>query len=338
MSHLYKTKPPPAPTFTSLNPINQTLTMKNSIIAILMMASCISFAQKKDNGKVYINHPAIKVVEDFTQAFVTGDSTKMANLLTEDFKAYNGLSTKPDEKGRGKAVFLKNSMRWSRELDYFSITDFPGAYPDAIEYKQDNDKEMVWVQTWEMLKGIHKTTGVKFTSPVHRLYQLTKDNKINVIIDYFNEGIFDEQGSSYGNRTNGTIYNHHENINTVRKMLYAFENSDVEKSMSYYRPDARIYDINQKGDEPGTLAGEKSGRQNMLKNFEIKSIEMVGYPDYLEYEMGNGRSVLSWWKFHLVRKSDKKEISLYVHLNDDFDADGKIVSETQYYNGASLEK
>lgn len=179
--------------------------MKNTIFACLMMISFIGLAQKKDNGKVYIDHPAIKVVEAFTQALVKGDSDKMSAMLTDDFKAYNGLSTVPDAKGRDKAAFLRNAKRWSNDLDYFSITNYPGAYPDAIEYTKENDKEAVWVQTWEMLKGVHKATGVKFTSPVHRLYKLTKDNKISTVIDYFNEGIYQEHGNSFANRTNGKI-------------------------------------------------------------------------------------------------------------------------------------
>lgn len=37
-------------------------------------------------------------------------------------------------------------------------------------------------------------------------------------------------------------------------------------------------------------------------------------------------------------KSAEKEITLFVHLNDDFDVDGKITSEAQYYNSVMLEK
>jgi hypothetical protein len=31
--------------------------------------------------------------------------------------------------------------------------------------------------------------------------------------------------------------------------------------------------------------------------------------------------------FHLLKKADKKEITLSTHMNDDFDKDGKITSE-----------
>lgn len=310
--------------------------MKKTILMLAMMTSLITFAQKK-NGTVYSEHPAIVVVSTFTEAFVQGDTTKIASLLTDDFKAYNGVSTNPNAKGTEKARFLKNAIRWFDELDYFSISDFPGAYPDAIKYKKDNKDDEVWVQTWELLKGIHKKTGVKFSSPTHRLIVVTKDLKIKTIINYFNENVFAELRQSFTDRTNGTIYNHHENINTVRKAVYAFENSDLDNALSYYSEDARFLNSNDDMNEPGTLDNVRVIRQEFLDAFQIKSIEMVGYPDYLEYEMGNGKSVLSWWNFHLIRKADKKEIVLPMHMNADFNEDGKITSETIYFNRALLE-
>ena len=311
--------------------------MKKTISLLVMMTTLIAFSQKK-NGTVYLEHPAIDVVATFTEAFVSGDTTKIASLLTDDFKSYNGVSTNPDAKGTEKAAFLKNAFRWSDELDYFSISDFPGSYPDAIEYKKDNEKEVVWVQTWELLNGIHNKTGVKFSSPVHRLFVVTKDQKIKTLINYFNESIFDEIRQSFSDRSNGTIYNHHDNINTVRKAVYAFENADLEKAISYYSEDARFFNINDDFNKPDTKENVKALRKKFLDDFQIKSIEMIGYPDYLEYEMGNGRSVLSWWNFHLIRKADKKEIVLPMHMNDDFAEDGKITSEVIYFNRSLLEK
>ena len=311
--------------------------MKNTLLLFVLMTSLITFSQKK-NGTIYIEHPAIDVVTNFTQAFIKGDTTTLASLLTDDFKAFNGVSTNPNAKGTEKTRFVKNAYRWFDELNYFSISDFPGAYPDAIEYKKDNKDNEVWVQTWEMIKGVHKTTGVKFSSPIHRLFVVTKDEKIKMLINYFNESIFDEMGQSYSDRTNGKIYNHHDNINTVRKAVYSFENADLTNAISYYSDDARFYNINDDFNLPSTKEEVKKVRQEFLDNFEIKSIEMVGYPDYLEYEMGNGKSVLSWWNFHLIRKADKKEIVLPMHINDDFDGDGKITSEMIYFNRTLLEK
>lgn len=306
------------------------------ILAFLLSITSI-YAQKKSNGTVYIDHPAIVTVEAMTKAFVAGDSTKVASYLADDFKVYNGVSTATKQKGRDKASFAGGAIGWNKALDYFSIVRTKGAYPDAIEYKKDNDKNEVWVQTWEDIKGVHKKTGVKVNMPIHRLYVVNKDNKIQTLINYTNQSVFDEIGASYGNRTNGTIYNHHDNINTVRNAFYAFEQSDLDKCLSYFSDDATFSTIHQKFGESDNKTEARARWQGFLDNFEIVSLDMIGYPDYLEYEMSNGREVLSWWNYHLIRKSDKKELELPLHASSSFDKDGKITSHMIYYSQSLLD-
>jgi len=283
-------------------------------------------------------HPAIDVINEFTQATVSGDSSRFASFLTDDFKSYNGTTNIYDDPGAGKAAFVKGALRYKKELDYFAIDSFPGSYPDAIEYKKDNKEEEVWVQTWVVLKGVHKATGVKLDAPAHRLYKLTKNNKIKMILNYSNGAILDEIEASFANRTNGKIYNHHDNINTVRKATYAFEKGDIDKSLSFYSDNATFIDINSEYGKFASKAETKVNWQKFLNDFEIKSVDMIGYPDYLEYEMNDGREVLSWWKYNLVRKSDKKVIVLFMHFSNSFDEKGKIVSESSYYSESLLKK
>ncbi|WP_179005090.1 nuclear transport factor 2 family protein [Winogradskyella forsetii] len=309
--------------------------MKKIVIVALMLSMFISNAQKK-NGTVYIEHPAIEAVEAFVDASVAGDKEKMATYLTEDFKAYNGTSNRKNDEGMDKEAFLNNQMTYFNQLDYYDRATYPGAYPDAIEYKKDNENDEVWVQTWDVLKGVQKDTGVKIDAAAHRLYTLTKDNKIKMIISYGNDTVLNEIRSSFTVRKNGTIYNHHDNINTIRKAMYAFENADIEKCLSYYSEDATFYDINTTFGKSSTKSETRANWKQFLDTFEIESIEMIGYPDYLEYEMGNGREVLSWWNFLLIRKSDKKKLEVPFHLSNSFDADGKIVSEMEYYSQTLL--
>lgn len=310
---------------------------KLTLLFVIALTSVLAtFAQKKTNGTIYIEHPAIAVVENMTKAFVSGDSDKVASYLADDFKAYNGVGLKSNDKGQDKATFSKNAKGWFDALDYFSITRTKGAYPDALEYKEDNQKDVVWVQTWEDLKGVHKKTGVKVNMPIHRLYTVNKNNKIQTIISYSNESISDEIRSSFVNRTNGTIYNHHDNINTVRKLTYAYENGDLDKTMSFYSDDAKFSDINMEFGKSYSKAEITPMWKKFLDDYEIVSIDMIGYPDYLEYEIGNGREVLSWWNYNLIRKSDKKKLTVPFHFSDSFDADGKIVSEMAYYSPTLL--
>lgn len=315
-------------------------TMKKAtfISAIALWSFFTAFAQTKENGKLYIEHPAINVVDEFVKATIAGDSAKMSSFLTDGFKSYNGTGNIYKDSGMNKLAFVKNALRYSRELDYFTIETYPGSYPDALEYKKDNKEGGITVQVWSLLKGVHKITGVKIDAAAHRLYELTKDGKIKTIINYANGSVIDEIGASFDNRTNGKIYNHHANINVVRRSMYAYEKGDFDKALTDYSDDARFYDINEEYGKFLTKSEIKADWQKLFDAFEMKFIEMIGYPDYLEYEMNEGREVLSWWKLHLVRKSDKKAIILPMHISDSFDDKGKIVSEIVYYSAALLSK
>jgi hypothetical protein len=300
----------------NINQIN-TKTMKTTILSVMMLIAFISNAQKK-NGTVYIEHPAIDIVQNFVNASVSGDKSKMASYLTDDFRGYNGTSNDLSDKGMDKEAF-------------------PGSYPDAIEYNKDNPDGEVWVQTWNIVKGVHKTTGVKIDAAAHRLYTLTKDNKIKTIITYGNGQIIDEIRASFADRTNGTIYNHHENINTIRKMIYAFEHKDLDKAYTFYDENARFIDSSSPSFEGNTLTEQKELDKKIFEKYDITSIDMVGYPDYLHYEMGDARVVQSWWNINLIRKSDKKAIVLPVHYLNDFNKEGKITSEMAYYDPKLLD-
>ncbi|MBP6758532.1 MAG: nuclear transport factor 2 family protein [Flavobacterium sp.] len=312
--------------------------MKNCILIALMVVSCITYAQKKTNGTIFVEHPAIKAVEAMTQAFVSGDTDKVASYLADDFKSFNGTSINKEDKGQDKAAFLQMVKTWKENIDYFSIARSKGAYPDALEYKDENAKDVVWVQTWEDIKGVQNKTGVKIDMPMHRLYTVDKNNKIKTMISYSTSKIADEIGASYTDRKNGEIYNHHENINSVRKMIHAFENKDLTKAYSFYDEKAMFSDINSLDiNKEFTLTEQKANDKKFLEAFEVTSIDQVGYPDYLHYEMGDAKVVMSWWNYRLIRKSDKKAIVLPVFYIDNFDDKGKITSENAYYNGKALE-
>lgn len=302
----------------------------------MMLIAFISTAQKK-NGTVFIEHPAINAVNQFVKASVAGNRTKMASYLTDGFKAYNGTTENTTDKGMDKEAFLDNQMIYHDRLDYYAIEPFPGSYPDAIEYKKDNPNGEVWVQTWDLLKGVDKKTGVKIDAASHRLYTLTKDNKIKMLIYYKNGEVIDEIRSSFVDRTNGTIYNHHDYINTVRKLMYAYENKDFDKAYGYYDEKAQFVDTSTPDFKGISLAEQKKKDQQFFDRYDVTDVEMVGYPDYLHYEMGDARVVQSWWNIHLKRKSDKKDIVVPVHYQMYFNKEGKITSEAAYYNPKLLE-
>jgi hypothetical protein len=268
---------------------------------------------------------------------VSGDANKVATFLADDFKAYNGTSSDPSDKGVDKATFLKDVAYWKDNVDYLSISRSQGAYPDALEYDDQNNKDVTWVQTWEEVRGVHNKTGVKIDMPMHRLFTVDKNNKIKTIIGYSNNAINSEIGDSYADRKNGEIYNHHENINTVRKMVYAFEHKDMVKAYAPYDDKAMFYNSNIANDKGVALAQQKENDKKIFEMFDIISIDVVGYPDYLHYELGDQRIVQSWWNIRMVRKADKKAIDLPVFYIDNFNDKGKITSEIVYYSDKLLE-
>ena len=70
--------------------------MKKIILFFLLLSCSISLAQKKTNGKIYIEHPALEIVNQFNEAFVKGDSEKIKSLVTENFTWRNStMRSKP---------------------------------------------------------------------------------------------------------------------------------------------------------------------------------------------------------------------------------------------------
>ncbi|HWR94035.1 MAG TPA: hypothetical protein VN192_02410 [Flavobacterium sp.] len=310
--------------------------MKKLTLLALMFTMFISYAQKKSNGTVYINHPAIDVVADYTKTINSGDLSKLDSYLADDFKAFKPTTDNQYSKGEDKSAFLKRIKSWRESIDYFSIKTAKGSYPDAIEYKDDNFKDEVWVQSWDEVKGVHKKTGVKINTNLHRSFVINKANKIKTIFIYDNPQIMDEINDSYTIRTNGTIYNHHQNINNVKNMLFAFENKDLNKSYSFFENNAIFSDVNSMDNKSISLEEQKAIDKKVLEAFDFVGLEVVGYPDYMHYEIDDSGVVYSWWTWYIIRKSDKKEIKLPVHYQHNMDKDGKITREMAYYNGALL--
>ena len=311
-------------------------TIKITIFA--MMIPFIGFCQKKENGKIYIEHPAIDVVDAFTKAMVKGDTVAMSKMMTDDFKAQNVVTSTPFTERTGKAAYLNNAMRWFNQFDYYSIKAIEGTYPDAFEYtKNPSDNNAVTVEVWDELKGVHKTTGVKANMYLHRSFNFTKDNKIRRVTNYINPEVANEIGRASAVRTNGIIYNQHENINKLRLMMAAAEHGDWDKYYGFYDKDATFYDINDMETKPHNLEAEKAGDKAIFDKFEIVSFEQTGYPDFMKYEIGGDDGTLySWWNLHFRRKSDKKMIKVPMHYDMTVSKEGKIVNCISYYNAGLL--
>ena len=309
--------------------------MKNIIYLLSFLFFFSLTAQKNKNGTIYDKHPAIDLVNSFNNAFMSGDIDKAASYLADNFRIKNGNSLNKDDKGATKQQFVNNMNWWYNNNSYIKITTDEGTYPDAIEYKEGNQ---LWVQTWERLYAVNNQTGVKFDDPIHRLYLISNDAKqILYMFEYNNQNTFRKRNDAWpGNdMKNGVIYMNHENINSVRKLQYAYANGDVEKAMSFFHENASFNDINESSVMNQEQILERDGK--IFAGWNLDSLDEVGYPDYLEYDWRESKVVMSWWNFRMTRKSDGKEVTLPVHFSDRFDNDGKIVWRTSYWNKSLLD-
>jgi ketosteroid isomerase-like protein len=307
--------------------------MKKLLLALMILFIVQGYSQKKKNGTIYLEHPSINVVNEMLAAWVAGDSTKVSSYLADDFMQFNGANANKYAKGNTKEQFLNNMNWWKNNFSYTTEVPSPGAFPDALEY----DKSDTWVQVWNNLKAVNNETGVKIDMPMHRMFRLNKDNKINLMLNYTDSRVFRNMWESYDDRANGTLYQHHPYINKVRRMIHAFEYNDLELAYSFFDKNARFNSLEMPVGESMSLDEAKERDKKMMESFDILSIDVVGYPDYLEYDLRDGKTVQSWWRFKVKRKSDGKEIvlpALYIH---DFNDDGKIVRSSAYISTKILD-
>ena len=297
-----------------------------------MVLSSIMYAQKEKNGTIYKDHPAIKVVEAMQQAFIKGDTITLANSLADNFRSLNGFNTNPDNKGGTKQNIINQSKSWQKNFAYLSLTRSSGAYPDALEYEDGQ----VWVQTWDLLRGVNEETGSKIDMQLHRLFLVNGDNKIQTMINYGDGWVWKELRERRSTRENGKLYDQHDNINKVLRMMAALEHSDVDKAFSFFTENARFTNLDMADGESHTVAEEKAAFSGMLNDWTIESIDVVGYPDYLEYDIDNAKVVQSWWTARMTRKSDGKKVKVPIMLTHRFNDDGMITRENGYYTMRAL--
>ena len=306
--------------------------MKKVMLLALTLGLMTAYGQKEKNGTIYKEHDAIAKVNAMQAAWVAGDSAKVASFLHDDFRAFNGTRTNKDAEGGTKANYAGGAKWWKENVAYLSLTPSPGAYPDALEYK---DGQM-WVQTWDQMKGVHNETGVKIDVPVHRMYRF-KDGLIDLAISYHNQAVYREIGESFEDRKNGVIYNHHDNINSVRRMIHAIEHGDMETALGFYDEKAQIRNLEMERGKSMNKEEFKEYLDGMMSRFTVNSIDVRGYPDYFEYDLRDNKTVQSWWDIRLTRKSDSKKIVMPIMYIHDFNDEGKITSSMAYYSSKWLD-
>ena len=304
--------------------------MKKLLLVFTMLFSVAVFSQKESNGKLYIEHPAIEIVNQFNEAYTSGDLDKLKELVTENFQ----VRTLKDRKSNDINWILGTSNYLSKNIVNLEIKHYGGSYPDVLEYKQDG---IVDVKTYEWLTGYDKNTGLDINMPRYATYRMNaKGDKVAGLWINDDETLWQKNWDAYETTENGVIYKDHPLVSKVRLLYQSYKTGDVEKIKANYTENTIFYDVmNSEIDEFKTLEEEFAQFDEYMEVFEIVNIRESGFPDVLDYS-GDGAVVISWADFTFKNKKSGKTKTISQHIQHWFNEEGEIVREDYYFNPAQL--
>jgi len=304
--------------------------MKKLLLVFTMIFSVAVFSQKESNGKLYIEHPAIKIVNQFNEAYTSGDLDKLKELVTENFQ----VRTLKDRKSNDINWILGTSNYLSKNIVDLEIKHYGGSYPDVLEYKQDG---IVDVKTYEWLTGYDKNTGLDINMPRYATYRMNaKGDKVAGLWINDDETLWQKNWDAYETTENGVIYKDHPLVSKVRLLYQSYKTGDIEKIKANYTENTIFYDVmNSEIDEFKTLEEEFTQFDEYMEVFEIVNIRESGFPDVLDYS-GDGAVVISWADFTFKNKKSGNTKTISQHIQHWFNEEGEIVREDYYFNPAQL--
>ena len=309
--------------------------MKKKLTLLFLLTTFLTFGQKKKNGSIFINHPAIEVVEGLFEAMNTNDTDKLNELIADDFEGRVGEQMNKDAKPQTKDQFIQYVNNLHTNSKYFSVRNTKSSYPDAVEYKDENFSGVTWIYSWEYWTAVGGTTGIDYSQPRHTQYVINKNNQISFARYYFNQSPYTETAKSQLSIDDGKIYSHHSNINTVRRFIKALEHNDNENMFVDFDENATADGLfNDWGNEPLSVNDLKEGFENFKGTYTINSMDNA-WIKYFQVDSG-ANFVQSWWRFSVTRKKDNKEIVFPVMFNHRFNEEGKIIGHWESWNQAKL--
>lgn len=302
---------------------------KLATLILLSLLMTTGFAQK-ENGKVFIEHPALGKVNQLWAAFEKGDQASYAAFLADTIRVIrNGNMFKQTREEAAKGLDW-----WAKEFENLKVVADTPAYADAILY----DEGGLWVQDWLRIKGRHIKSGINLDLRLHNLYSFNDDGKIASLHQYFNNDIFEAINTSGGTIENGEVYIQHPYIITVRKAVNAYAAKDAATLRTFYAKDARFSSSTMKWRESIGLDEVLEGWKSFWDKTEDIYLEQVGYPDCIYYAKNDEYNVYSWWILRTTMKESGKKIAAPLMLSISFDKDGKITRDMAYYSSNHFEE
>ena len=311
--------------------------MKWKLIILLGAISFLGMAQKKHvNGKIYDKHPAIEVVDKFTDAFVGGDEETIRNLVTEDFGWWAKNELRPQRKDVESLIRRSNYL--SENVLGFELTNNGAAYTDAMEFGKD---KTIHVYTYQLMKGFDKNTGMSLQMPRNSIFFMNDSgDKIAGIVVSDSQLKWQKAYDAWGVRKNGVIYKDHNQIAKGR-LLYAYlATQDTVNMRALYHDNAQIRDVMSLNDlkDYRTPDEEMEMLRGFYDKYEIINVVEIGYPDLLDYDGDDTVTIISWWEMQIKNKTSGAMAKSYQHSQLVVNKDGLIVREDYYWNPALLPK
>ena len=87
--------------------------MKYKLLLFTLVLSLSLSAQKKKNGNIYIDHPAIQVIENLYSAMNANDTLALSKILADNYRGISGSQMNKDAKPQTKSEFIQKSFRSS---------------------------------------------------------------------------------------------------------------------------------------------------------------------------------------------------------------------------------
>lgn len=144
----------------------------------------------------------------------------------------------------------------------------------------------------------------------------------------------------------GIIYKEHPYIETVRRLARLYEQGDAEALVKMYADTAKIYGMTRYSVDTSvvaqlsvppskSLAEAKAGWKHVFENWEHIKMREIGEASGLEYTH-SPFTVQSFWLFTLVNRKTKKVAKVEMVLFAQFNKAGKIGTQIEFYDPASL--
>jgi hypothetical protein len=157
--------------------------------------------------------------------------------------------------------------------------------------------------------------------------------KVIVIFSLLLSGIVT---NSQAIKQNGTIYINHPYIDVVNNAIKAYLAKDDAANMKIYSDTARFWISGMTKWMPIKEAIKMWDTD--FDYYDDIKLTKVGYPDYLNYVDGDAKIVQSWWRWSGKSKKTGEVVAINFVQFDDFNNDGKIVSESIYGDFSKMVK